>query len=122
MPIGEQLTPEQCESIETVSPEVAEAYAELLAILAPGVPVVKAPREVSPEMRAQLEQIQHCERHPQLLTDWSSTANHNPKFPHTADCTCSRCAPLRPDGFSQAAVDAAKAVLLASAPKNGGKR
>lgn len=36
-------------------------------------------------------------------------------------CTIRRESPLRPDGFSQAAVDAAKAVLLAPAKKRGAR-
>jgi hypothetical protein len=67
-----------------------------------GPPIVKAAREVSPELRAQLEQIQRCEHRPLLLD-------------------ASAAPPLRPDGFSQAQVDAAKAVLLTPVVKRGGR-
>jgi hypothetical protein len=66
-----------------------------------GVPIGKAPREVSPELRAQLDEIRRSAPVEPML---------DPADP-----------PPRPDGFSQSAVDAAKAVLLAPVARRGAK-
>lgn len=69
----------------------------------PGVPIAKAPPpEALPELRAKSREIRGGEHGRMVIVDTDAP-------------------PLRPDGFSQTQVDAAKAVLLAPAAKRGGR-
>jgi hypothetical protein len=127
------LTPEQreraerfaqamCERIEAVSPEVAESIAELETMLGVPAPWAPTPGEIF-EVQTDLTGDRWLRMQMGRFSAICLEANRPPMGTVTrmrpALIIDADAPPPRPDGFSQAQIDAAKAVLLAPVAPRG---